>query len=245
MRRKITFLLCLILFLVNGCVISSSYRGIKNPPAESFVKIFHSIKVSSCKDPNDVKCPVGEFFSMGSGMAINLIRDEMLVLTAGHVCDAKPTEAVKDFVQKTKVVDHTGTSHDSWVVLSEFTNGEGQPDMCILWVPTLSVDKINFSYKKPKVGQELYYIGAPMGVFHPPTVPIFRGIYSGPINASSSIITAPAAGGSSGSAVLNHENKIVGIIWGVKPGFHHVSLMTRYEASLSFLRRAASQFQRK
>ena len=86
----------------------------------------------------------------------------------------------------------------------------------------------------PKIGQELYYIGSPSGIYHPPVAPIMTGIYSGQIDASNSLVSIPATGGSSGSAVMDLNNRIVGILWAAHQ-FHHVSIVTNWHATSLFL----------
>ncbi len=233
-KNKVLFLIVAVLLC--SCSVASLNSNALQMPTKSFVKIIHTVEIFSCSDPNDKLCPVGQYLSTGSGMAINLFRNEMTVLTAGHVCETKYTSAVQKAVQIIQVLDHLGNMHQSWPILISHNDQAGNSDLCLLWVPTLDVKKINFSTDEPKVGDELAYVGAPMGIYHPPTVPIFKGIYSGLIDPSSAIITAPAIGGSSGAAVLNRRREIVGVIWGANPEFHHVSVMTSHKSFMLFLK---------
>ena len=97
----------------------------------------------------------------------------------------------------------------------------------------------------PIIGDELVYMGAPLGVYHPPVVPIFRGIYSGDLDASASMVTFPAAGGSSGGPVFNSQNRIVGVVFAANRGFHHISLVTNHRALMLFLRNSKKKFKEK
>jgi len=233
--KKYNLFIGLLFFTLSSCTVTRLSSKANRLPTKSFVKILNTTEVFSCVDASDSNCPVGTLVYSGSGMAIKLVDEEMIVLTAGHVCDSRPTKAVKNVSQTLQAMDHSGKIHQAWAISVSHNNDEGDADLCLLWVPTLNVPKVNFSFKAPDVGEELVYIGAPLGIFHPPTVPIFKGIYSGVIDKSSAMITAPAMGGSSGSAVLNKDNKIVGIIWGANSSFHHVSVMTNHKAFLSFL----------
>jgi len=235
MALKIKLSIILFIFTLSSCTMSRVNSKINKLPTESFVKILNSTQILSCTDPKDKKCPIGLFVYSGSGMAIKLIDSEMIVLTAGHICDSRPSSAIKNSYQSLTVQDHRGIIHQAWTVSISHNSLKGDADLCLLWVPTLNVPKVNISLKPPHVGEELIYIGAPSGVYHPPTVPIFKGIYSGVIDPSSALITAPAFGGASGSAVLNRNNQIVGIIWGTNERFHHLSVMTNYEAFILFL----------
>ena len=241
--KKIIFNLILVSYLfLTSCTMSHVNSDFKNPPTKSFVQILQTTKIDSCVNKKDPLCPIGVYRQTGSGMAINLIAGQMTVLTAGHVCDTRPDPNKIDGVNQTVVVlDHTQTVHQAWPVLINHHNDTGSADLCLLWVPTLEVKKINFSYKEPVIGDELIYIGAPLGIYHPPTVPIFKGLYSGKISASSSMVTFPATGGSSGAAVLNKKNKIVGVVFAANPHLKSITLVTGYVPLKLFLQKAKSK----
>ena len=239
-----TYKKAFLIYLSIICLGCTATRVSSKPtalPTESFVKIIHTMKVESCKNKKDPRCPIGEYSSLGSGMAVNVFSNTMTVLTAGHVCDTQPTEKIDKVTQLVYVVDHKETKHQAWPVLTSFYNQVGSGDLCLLWVPSLEVKKVSFAKSGPKIGDELYYIGAPLGIHHPPTVPIFKGIYSGPVDASSGLVTFPAAGGSSGSAVINKDGKIVGVVFAANPNFHHVSLISSFSSLKIFLSKAKKE----
>ena len=242
MTLKNKILLSLFIFLFYSCSASTVNSKIINPPTKSFVQVFHTADIISCTKADDPKCPIGMFRSTGSGMAIDVIPKTMTVITAGHVCDSRPTDKIDKIIQTIEVLDHEKNIHQAWPIMITHTDNKESSDLCLLWVPTLKVKKIKFSTLQPRIGQELYYIGAPVGIYHPPTVPIIRGTFSGDVDLNSSMITAPAIGGSSGSAVLNFDNRIVGIIWGSNLSFHHVSLMTKHKVFKTFLENARDRY---
>ena len=237
MRIKTNILILLISFLLLGCVPAGMSNKIINPPTKSFVKIIHQINIISCTDKSDKKCPLGRRVSSGSGMGIELVPGFMTVITAGHVCDVGVTNAIEKYSQFVEVIDHNATVHQAWPVLWSHNNQKGDIDACVLWVPSLNIKQVRVSQITPKIGEEIYYIGAPGGVYHPPTVPIFKGIYSGVIDPSSAMITAPAAGGASGAAVLNYKNEIIGVVWGVNLRFNHITSMTNHRSFLLFIKK--------
>lgn len=228
---SITFF-CLLLV---SCTATRVNSKIHNPPTKSFVKIIHNTHIFSCVDKNDKNCPIGSHSITGSGMAVQIVPGKMTVLTAGHVCDSQPSEKVKDSRQLVTVLDYKGNIHQAWPVLVSFNDQMGASDLCILWVPSLEVTKVHISNRPPIIGDEIYYVGAPAGVYHPPTVPIFKGIYSGPVNSSSSLATFPVIGGASGSAALNFDNKIIGVVFARNARFHHISLLSNYKSFTIFI----------
>jgi hypothetical protein len=235
MLKTTNILLSIVIFFLYSCTATRVNSKAIDPPTKSFVKIFHTINIVSCEDKHKDECPTGLHTSTGSGMSIDLFKNFITVITAGHVCDVRPTKKIKDSIQTITVLDHKKQMHQAWPMAINHDDQDGKTDICILWVPTLNVKKIKFSIISPKLGEELYFIGAPMGIYHPPTVPIIRGTFSGDVNKSSSMVTIPATGGSSGGAVLNKNNRIVGIIFASNIGFHHVTLMTNHRAFRKFL----------
>ena len=244
--KKHILLIFFSIFLVSCPTISSvGASGKIKPPVYSFVKIFNSLEIEECKAEKDDKgndCPVGTYMSSGSGMAIDIIPNEMIVLTAGHVCNAKLNDFITKYTFTVTVMDHSGRVHQSHIIKSSFDNSKGEPDICALYTPTLKLNKVKISELPPKIGDEVYYIGAPKGVYHNPIAPIFRGTYSGIIDPSSSLVTAPAAGGSSGSCVLNMNNKVIGILYATHPEFHHVTVATNYFATIVFINEVKKSF---
>jgi hypothetical protein len=205
------------------------------PPLKSYVKVYHKIEIVKCTQRYEDRCPSGEYMSMGSGMLLEVAKNQTVVVTAGHVCESEvDKEKIVEYVESVSVIDHRGNEHNSYVIKSTPDDGKGSVDMCALWVPTLKEKGIKFSSFRPRIGQELYYVGSPAGIYHPPVAPILTGIYSGQIDASNSLISIPAVGGSSGSVVMDLNNRMVGVLWAAH-NFQNVSIMTNWDASALFL----------
>ncbi len=234
MMQKSKILFFLMLIMIFSCTTVDLQRKV-TPPFKSYVKVYHSIKILQCTNEHKKTCPVGEYVSMGSGMVVDFVENHQIIITAGHVCHSEVDEAkISLSSQSVSVVDFKGIEHDAYVVKSSDDNGKGKVDMCALWVPTLKSVGIKFSSFPPRAGQELYYIGSPAGIYHPPVAPILTGIYSGPIDASNSLVSIPATGGSSGSVVMDLNNKMVGVLWAAH-NFKNVSIITNYDATAIFL----------
>ncbi len=234
MLLKSKILFTLLLSLLFSCTTINLERKI-NPPLESYVKIYHTISINECTKNFKDSCPKGNFGSMGSGIIMNIAEESNLVITAGHVCRSEVEEdKISSYSETVHVVDYNGRSHQAHIVKASQDNAKGSVDMCALWVPTLKYKGVKFSMFRPRAGQELYYIGSPAGIYHPPVAPILTGIYSGQIDASNALISIPAAGGSSGAAVMDLNNRVVGILWAAH-NFSNVSIMTNWDASALFL----------
>lgn len=239
-------LISIVILITFGCSSSCAKvntQKIKNN-TNAFIQVFHTTKIISCKEKFKKDCPIGEYTQTGSGIKINLVKSENLVLSAGHVCDTQPSEKISKSIQAIVVRDTYNQVHQAWPVHVTFNdNNKKTADLCLLWVPTLTDTKsATVSKSAPDIGDEIYYIGAPMGIFHPPTVPIFRGMYSGKLDNSSSIITAAATGGSSGGPVFNSRHQIIGVVFAANRDFHHVTLMTDYKILQKFLSDGKNKF---
>ena len=234
MIEKSKLLLILFLPLFFSCTTINLQTKV-DPPLESYVKIYHKVSILKCTEPFLNRCPVGEYVSMGSGMAIDLIENQTIILTAGHVCHSDVDESkISSHTQSVSVIDHKGLEHNAYVLKSTADDGKGSIDACAVWVPTMKQKGIKFSMFEPRAGQELYYIGSPSGIYHPPVAPILTGIYGGQIDVSNSLVSIPATGGSSGSAVMDLNNRVVGVLWAAHE-FHHVSIVTNWHATALFL----------
>ena len=247
MHRKIPFLFVLIALFLASCA-KPNFMLRLDPPMKSFVKIHNTMEIKSCKGklPEELtECPVGFFNSTGSGMAVSVIRSETIIITAGHVCSPKVANFIDEHRNLIKVQDHKGIMHQAHLIKSSLDNNMGSPDMCALWVPSLNIKPVLISRMGLEVGEFIYYVGAPAGVYHPPTAPVLTGIYSGPIDASSSMVSAPAIGGSSGSVVLNSNNKMVGVLFATHPRFHHVTIITSFRSTMTFLDSVRRSFKKK
>ena len=234
MDKKSTILFFLFSFLFYSCTTINLERKV-DPPIRSFVKIHHTVTISKCTKAFEKMCPVGKYRSMGSGVIMDILEGQTIVITAGHVCDSQvDTNKISESTQSVQVLDHKGIEHEAHTIMASQDDAKGGVDMCALWVPTLKEKGVKFSMFRPKVGQELYYMGAPEGIYHPPVVPLITGLYSGQLDASNALISIPATGGSSGSAVMDMNNRVVGVLWAAHT-FHHVSIMTNWDASALFL----------
>lgn len=234
MWKKSKLLFILFLPFIFSCTSIDLQRKV-NPPIKSYVKVLHTVKITECSPNFQSNCPKGEYMSMGSGMVVNMIKDQTIVITAGHVCESDVDGTrISQHSQEVSVVDYKGNQHQAHVIKATHDNGMGSVDMCALWVPTLMEDGVDFSMFPPKPGQEVYYLGSPAGIYHPPVMPILTGLYSGSIDASNAMVGVPAVGGSSGSIILDMNNKMLGVLWAAH-NFHHVTIMTNWHASALFL----------
>ena len=221
MKYKSLFLYIYFLISFASCTVAHSNNTLRNVPNKEFVKVFKTLEVTKCLknklESSTDTCRTANFGSTGSGVYIDIIKDRVIVLTAGHVCDnsmkiPKENENYTFHVNsKIFIQNHKGKFYNAKIILSEHSSiGSGdKADLCSLTIQQNKKSRgLRLASSPPRRGEDVYYMGAPMGIYHPPTVLIIKGVFSGKINDISSLISAPAAPGSSGSTVLSYGNRI-------------------------------------
>jgi len=190
------------------------------------------------------KCQTKTFHSIGSGLIVDIGTAEVIVLSAGHVCSSEQ-DVLDDndiYTYKTietiSVLNYEKRFYDAHVIHHNQATKKSS-DLCTLYIPYMRQgdikQKIRMSKTPPRIGEDIYYIGAPRGIYHPPTALIVAGIFSGKIDNYSSLVSAPAAPGASGSVILSKNNRIYGVLWAVHPGFPTATITTSYEETYDFL----------
>jgi hypothetical protein len=91
---------------------------------------------------------------------------------------------------------------------------------------------------EPQRGETVTNMAAPHGLFWPGTVLIFKGQFSGYHNKGYSIYTIPTKPGSSGSPIINKDNKLVGVIFAGYPMIENVGLSSPLVAIKVFLKKS-------
>lgn len=244
-RKKASLILITLLLLIinpNNCyshTVASSRKA--EFPTKSFVKIFQSLSITGCIENSKV-CEAKTFNSVGSGVVVHRGIDYIHVLTAGHVCDVPMWSPVVEkeitsIENNIAIQTHKNKFYNAAIISLTKVNEE-KVDLCLLKIDKVTLPAIKISKKGPVVGDKLYSMSAPAGIYHPPTVPILQGIYSGKMpdgkNALSSI---PAVGGSSGSPVLNERFELVGILFATHPAFTEISISSSFEELKKFLKK--------
>jgi hypothetical protein len=235
MQKLFLNLLFITCILSSGACYSNIHRTI---PTRAFVKITKSIKISKCSEKTK-KCVQEKAYFTASGISIKILKGKNTILTAGHICDldvdyTKFSKEVKKVEMDIFILDYRGSLHKANTILYTL-NTKNTSDLCVLESKTLDIPKVKFSKTKPKIGDDITALSSPYGIYHPPTVPIFKGVFSGDKDSTTSIVTVPSNPGSSGGPVLNLKHQVIGAIFAVHIHFPNVTLISRYETTKEFL----------
>ena len=119
-----------------------------------------------------------------------------------------------------ELVDIDGRRHAAQIFHLDQDN-----DMCVLSTPGTWGQVAPLAEREPILGETVYGISAPEGLFAPHMVPIFSGMYSGRstgrvpshsgggmVRSEIDVYTFTSRPGSSGSGVFNQDGDLIGIV---------------------------------
>ena len=252
----VKFVILSLLFLtscVSGCVTINTKDPISAEilPRHAFVQIQHSVEVEGCgldAKTGEEKCQKAVMQYVSSGAYVfhsEVSQGTSYVLTAGHSCESKfpKTQIIDGFrVQsngsKFKTVDLNGFRHEASVIMIN-----RRFDLCLLRVSNVINDPpvLHLADKEPKRGETVTNMAAPHGLFWSGTVLIFKGQFSGYHDRGYSVYTIPTKPGSSGSPIINKDNKLVGVIFAGYRTIENVGLSSPLVAIRVFLKKAIAK----
>jgi len=240
---------------LSSCVSGCTTLRVKNQnkekeilPRNSFVQIQQSVELEGCgadKSTQETKCQkaVMRYVSSGAYVFHSEIDESVsYVITAGHSCqNSVPKEQHIDgykIINKGslfKVVDLSGFQHDATVVAIN-----KRFDLCLMKVSDVIVKTsvLKMADKEPQKGETVINMAAPHGLYWSGTVLIFKGQFSGYHSRGYSVYTIPTKPGSSGSPIIDKDNKLVGIIFAGYPMIENVGLSSPLVAIKVFLKKS-------
>ena len=252
----VKFLILSLLLLtscVSGCVTINSKPTEPQEilPRHSFVQIQHSVEVEGCgidAETKKEKCQKAVMQYVSSGAYVfhsEVSQGTSYVLTAGHSWESKfpKTQIVEGFRvenkgSKFKTADLNGFQHEAEVVMIN-----RRFDLCLLRVSNV-IDNppvLQLAKEEPKRGETVTNMAAPHGLFWAGTVLIFKGQFSGYHDRGYSVYTIPTKPGSSGSPILDKDNKLVGVIFAGYRTIENVGLSSPLVAIKVFLKKAIAK----
>jgi len=238
---------------VSGCAITSEKES-NSPeilPRKAFVQIQHSVEVEGCGvDPvtKNERCQKAVMQYVSSGAYVfhsEVSQGTSYVLTAGHSCESKfpKTQIIEGFRvenkgSKFKTVDLNGFRHEAKVIMIN-----KRFDLCLLQVSNVITNPpvLKVADKEPQRGETVTNMAAPHGLFWSGTVLIFKGQFSGYHSSGYSVYTIPTKPGSSGSPIINKDNKLVGVIFAGYRKIENVGLSSPLVALKVFLKKAIAR----
>lgn len=148
------------------------------------------------------------------------------LMTAGHVCD----DMLAGMAEYKLIAKNTPVKHH--VEMAQQIIRAKEPDLCILKAPGDLGPSLLLSEGLPEYGEEIAYVGAPIGIYGQGVAPLYFGRYIG-----NRYISAPGFGGASGSAVFT-PNGVFGVLVTYNATFNNILGFVPIQEIEDFLWRA-------
>jgi len=250
MKNSVYFIaLLLVSIFSTSCSSNVVYNGQKDILyRDSFIKIEKTMVVSVCLEGKCQK--LTQLGSTASGSVVQNRFDGSYVLTAAHVCDDSGISNYIDEVIKSQAPEllkdirkdllFIGKTLQGKEYIVEVVSQDVKNDICILWVEDLYKKALVVSPKPPEIGDRVYNMASPLGIYHPNMIPLQEGLYNGE-QENKALYSLPAIGGSSGSPIVNVKGELVGMIHSVFTKFSHVSLSPTFTDLTDFIDSSTSK----
>lgn len=208
-------------------------RTVKYLPRDSFIHVYAYERYEFCYTvKNEKKCITLKRggASSGSGFVVYNTPNGSLVITAYHVCSATS----KKMTQTLTLTSLDGDEFEARIVA---TDENKENDICMIYAEDLKKPPVKIALNKPLPGAKLFNLAAPAGIFNEGMVPILEGRYNGVSFKGSAMYSIPAAGGSSGSMVLNNNFELIGLIHSLHIKFPNITVGPEFEIITKFIRK--------
>lgn len=189
----------------------------------------------------------GDLAGSGSGFVVKQALTGSLILTAEHVCTPS-LQLLMVSILENKPVKLQVRSYDGLVRNAKVLKLDKKQDLCLIYSEGMHRPAVTFADDVPKVGGEIYVIGAPQGFSSDVDglVPIIPGIYNGFISMGKKektdrfqTYTARISPGNSGGMVVNKFGEVVGntnFVWFMRYGYADICGGSRLSAIKTFLK---------
>ena len=211
-----------ILLLVSGCHKTFNYIEVR----KSFLHIQHTVTVHVC---DEGQCQEADASISGSGFMLSKTAEATWGMTAAHLCAGPSLDPKFQYESNITITDIYGRK---FRVEEAFVHM--QTDVCILKLPAaLDLPALPIATAPPQLGDKVFTVSAPSGIFNAGMVPMFEGRYVGEtpsqvLQINLAGYTLPTVGGSSGAPVLDAAGEVVGMTIMSRLGFETFALSVPY-----------------
>jgi S1-C subfamily serine protease len=231
------FLSILTVFSVMNLVSPAAY-ALQPKAVKEVVKVVKLTATATIPNEMNPEAKPQQGQINASGVPIN----DSQILTAGHFCafvaelvekknsDGNITISYIDGEKEGKIEGATVERYD----FSDYQ------DLCLVSKEDHGLSPVKFNRSKVKIGQKVYAVGYPLGLFFNITEgyvtdPSVDDVMLTPLYGKI-LFSAPITGGNSGGVILDEKGKVVGItVMGI-PMYHHLSFAVGVDKIREFLR---------
>ena len=184
-----------------------------------------------CVWKEEETCKIGASFAKGTATRVKYDTNYYW-LTAGHVCTSIGEIQNSVTAQRKVLITIAGSGEKK-----EFQDISYnlKKDLCA--IKAEKGPARDLAIKNPNKKDHVYTVAYPSGVFDPQILPVYEGRWAGELKEANKCLTSiPVAGGSSGAAVLNSRDEVVGVVSSVMKNFNHFSLIVCLDDVRDFLK---------
>tara|TARA_R110000824_G_scaffold1178_2_gene6327 strand:- start:4639 stop:5457 length:819 start_codon:yes stop_codon:yes gene_type:complete len=220
---KLLLLFILLSFSLLSCGVIQASDATPVFPRTSFIFIEKKLLLHQC---GTFQCREKQMSSVASGFIVKITPHGSYGITAGHVCE-NSYPILQPPIQKLSNIFVLTLMEKKYRAVVLTYNMES--DLCLLYIDGLTkgIKALDVSEDPPRAGDKVYNLAAPRGIFIENMVPIFEGRYNGE-GSPFAFYSLPAAGGSSGSMIINSDGEVVGMVHSVYVRFPNIILSPTY-----------------
>jgi len=239
-KKLVSLVLFCLLFSI-GCAHSPN-----NPklPVNSFLFVDGATLVRFCSEEAGT-CGSKSIKFSGSGVIIDSDGEGSYILTAAHICEAPNFPILRSMGYDLKAYNELKVvTIEEEKFSTRILTFDVKKDICMIYAKGLTqLPAIKLAYAEPKIGERVYNISAPRGIWGKRAVPILEGRYCGILTKyNSAMYSIPAAPGSSGSMILNHKGRLIGILHSIFTHYNQLTLATTYDDTKEFIQKNIKKY---
>lgn len=221
--KKLLFLFCIVLTSCVNSSIHNKHAFFKG----TFLKIEKKVTITACNPRDHTQCVTKEYNSSASSFLIKNKKNKSYLLTAAHVC--KTDYGSLAYLPKFQVKEEFyGLDFKMQKFEYKVHTVNEKSDLCVVTADRIDSKPYKIAKSYPNLGDVVYNIAAPLGIFEKSIVPLFSGRFSGSAY-DRALYTLPAVGGSSGSPILNKKGHVIGLVSAVTIKFNQIVISPTLE----------------
>ena len=185
-----------------------------------------------------------KFRTVASGSIVKHHKGLSMILTAAHVCGFVYKQQISIFknfvgpnekVSKIKIdTQLMATDIEGRIFSARQVHLQKRSDTCIIVTNRIPQNALDIASNEVEIGEEVFNIGLPNGIWAPNFIPMFDGRYLGHFyfsydRSKISCYSIPTAPGQSGSPIINSQGQVIGMIHSVYRRYNHLSLASTLE----------------
>lgn len=208
--------LSFLFLLLASCSNSACYHNPPPPASAQAAKSWEGALLATAQ----VEATDALGTSIGTAWLHSTVGPSATWVTAGHVCSPGAMYTI---------------THDGQEYGAAELKRSDEPDLCsLVTFGEVRAAPLRLAADEPEVGDELCYTGNPLGFMAYGASPVFCGKAAGS-GLGHTFVAIPGMSGASGSAVVNAEGRVVGVLVATARGWPEIVFLVPLEDLRKFM----------